>query len=576
MTGSVALDVVIGLVFIYLLYSLFATVILEILNTLLGLRARNLRYAIRRMLKDEQNKEGWRKVVYKLRNLLLKPAGLSSNLKNHSLFDTFYNQPSIKYLSAGATANKPSYILPHNFSKSLIDALQQNYGLEGIYDKVKTYLEDTDERLNLLDEDKRKEFNQLSQPFRTGDFAKMFSKWIYDKQEFKKAFKALSDDEKLNVINKLYPEQDDFKSYSAYLSYLQESFQGKNLLERIKAGIDFLPEGSDTKKHLESLLRDAQNDLEKFNFLLERWYDDMMERATGWFKRRAQFFLVIIGFVLAIGFNANTLDIINKLSNNPESRQQLVQLAIAYSEELEKQSEKNSDDLPVNDQEKDDQKKQEVNNPETIIDSTTQGTPTKGGLEALAKEREEFEKIQKTKDSLQKVAKGLRADIENAQNIIGTNWHIPDSIKITTASSIVAPVEEGDAVIYTFNAKIETKEKCEKELYDECIEVKLHKSVDITALIKTISPISEKDLNDGYVKVQSGKYKRKYVFERDGLNFPNLWGYLLTALAISMGSPFWFDLLNKLVNLRNSIKPQQEEKREPNKREGAKLIDRVG
>jgi hypothetical protein len=29
-------------------------------------------------------------------------------------------------------------------------------------------------------------------------------------------------------------------------------------------------------------------------------------------------------------------------------------------------------------------------------------------------------------------------------------------------------------------------------------------------------------------------------------------GFLITALAIALGAPFWFDLLNKFVNLRVS------------------------
>lgn len=38
-------------------------------------------------------------------------------------------------------------------------------------------------------------------------------------------------------------------------------------------------------------------------------------------------------------------------------------------------------------------------------------------------------------------------------------------------------------------------------------------------------------------------------------------GWLVTALAISMGAPFWFDLLQKVVNLRNSgTRPQDAEK----------------
>ncbi|HEY5917548.1 MAG TPA: hypothetical protein VIU13_09115, partial [Chryseolinea sp.] len=55
MIDNVALDVVIGLVFIYLLYSLFATVIMEIISSTFGLRARNLSYALRRMLMDEKS-----------------------------------------------------------------------------------------------------------------------------------------------------------------------------------------------------------------------------------------------------------------------------------------------------------------------------------------------------------------------------------------------------------------------------------------------------------------------------------------------------------------------------------------
>ncbi len=32
-------------------------------------------------------------------------------------------------------------------------------------------------------------------------------------------------------------------------------------------------------------------------------------------------------------------------------------------------------------------------------------------------------------------------------------------------------------------------------------------------------------------------------------------GYLLTALAVSLGAPFWFDLLGKVANLRSTLKP---------------------
>ena len=34
-------------------------------------------------------------------------------------------------------------------------------------------------------------------------------------------------------------------------------------------------------------------------------------------------------------------------------------------------------------------------------------------------------------------------------------------------------------------------------------------------------------------------------------------GWLLTALAISLGASFWFDLLNRLVNIRHGMRKPQ-------------------
>jgi len=40
-------------------------------------------------------------------------------------------------------------------------------------------------------------------------------------------------------------------------------------------------------------------------------------------------------------------------------------------------------------------------------------------------------------------------------------------------------------------------------------------------------------------------------------------GWLITALAVSLGAPFWFDLLNKFVNIRASGKAPEEEPKPP-------------
>lgn len=45
----------------------------------------------------------------------------------------------------------------------------------------------------------------------------------------------------------------------------------------------------------------------------------MMDRATGWYKRQAQKILMVIGLVLAISFNVDTIAIVSKLSKDPKA-----------------------------------------------------------------------------------------------------------------------------------------------------------------------------------------------------------------------------------------------------------------
>lgn len=40
-------------------------------------------------------------------------------------------------------------------------------------------------------------------------------------------------------------------------------------------------------------------------------------------------------------------------------------------------------------------------------------------------------------------------------------------------------------------------------------------------------------------------------------------GLLLTAIAVSLGAPFWFDILNKFMNFRSSLKPQASDAANP-------------
>ncbi|SKB68349.1 hypothetical protein [Dyadobacter psychrophilus] len=292
MIGNVALDVVIGLVFIYLLYSLYATILMEIISSILGLRARNLCYALSRMLMDEDDLgSSGSNFLARLGTTITRFTGKSWNLKNPELYNKFFSQPSIKYLSSGGLGHRPSYLSAENFSKALIDSIKVDRVEVGELLKIQLGL-----RI-----------------------------WAITKEE-----EPTAGPEQLVIagqIKKLLDQRNP------------DLVQFRTLLEQWYSGIPMdlefdiaLPsEQSDTIRQIESMLHDANNDLVKFKILLENWYNDTMERASGWFKQTTQAILILIGAGLAVGFDVDTIKIMKKLSKDTEAREQLVQMAIDFN-----------------------------------------------------------------------------------------------------------------------------------------------------------------------------------------------------------------------------------------------------
>src|SRR4051812_6673007 len=114
MLGKV-LDIVIGLVFIYLLYSLLATSLLEGISTILHRRANTLFDGIKSMLTNTKESEG--PVVDFLKYLkdsflnFFRGIGklLKAN-KNDQLHNKFYQHPIIKKYGQNLLFKKPSYL----------------------------------------------------------------------------------------------------------------------------------------------------------------------------------------------------------------------------------------------------------------------------------------------------------------------------------------------------------------------------------------------------------------------------------------------------------------------------------
>jgi len=73
-----------------------------------------------------------------------------------------------------------------------------------------------------------------------------------------------------------------------------------------------------------SAIDTAGGDLQRVQANLEAWYDSSMDRVSGWYKRRTQVILFVLGLAVTIAANANTINIATFLYSNDSARQALV------------------------------------------------------------------------------------------------------------------------------------------------------------------------------------------------------------------------------------------------------------
>jgi hypothetical protein len=98
------------------------------------------------------------------------------------------------------------------------------------------------------------------------------------------------------------------------------------------------------RKTLAVLIDDAGDDLGKAQENIERWYDDAMDRVSGWYKRKAQLFIFGWAFAVILSVNADTILIANTLARDATLRTSLVAMAeVTAKEALPKNAEQAKD-----------------------------------------------------------------------------------------------------------------------------------------------------------------------------------------------------------------------------------------
>ncbi|MDQ4018564.1 MAG: hypothetical protein M3188_01865 [Actinomycetota bacterium] len=126
------------------------------------------------------------------------------------------------------------------------------------------------------------------------------------------------------------------KEAPRYPSYLPSRTFGLALLDVLGATDKKGPELRETIERLDNeqvrrilvlLYDEAEGDARRFRAGVERWFDEGMERVSGWYRRRVQVALWVLALVVAFAVNADSVQLARTLWTDDAVREAVVQQA---------------------------------------------------------------------------------------------------------------------------------------------------------------------------------------------------------------------------------------------------------
>lgn len=479
MFNNVALDVFIGLVFIFLLYSLLATIIQEMIATRLAFRAKVLEKAILRMLDDVQT--GNHRPFGDRIDGFLHLMGIKNLLKKGNVAPWFYAHPLIKSLGEDNYYSKPAYLHATNFSKVIIDLLKD---------------------FNLPE-------SQAEQSIHNSIMSGIIHKLPINIADVKS--------DKLNPAFKILRT----KNIVSLDAGQKAIVAGPAALAAQTVSLN-----TNTAFFLKSLWEDSGADLKTFRTKLEDWFNDTMERATGWYKKYTRVVLFIIGLIVAYVFNVDSIAIHRILATNKPATEQLVQMAIANKNNLNPNKFESGNDSILNATYQ--MVAKDANNANSILGL---GTPWKDTCKI-------YEDSLKSKSYLARFDSLTKIHTSVADSVKAVSSRLSDyNNNLIALLNLKKPPQSMSVEI----AKLQSNIAADSLNLDSLQHLKLPVYFRMEKLKTRYEFISQQRKHTWFL----------YSPNQTG-GWETLLGWLITALAISLGAPFWFDLLSKLVNLRGA------------------------
>jgi len=96
---------------------------------------------------------------------------------------------------------------------------------------------------------------------------------------------------------------------------------GQTTVSTIQHSISQLPDSMSTlRTSLQALAVNADDDITLFRTSVENWYDDHMDRVSGWYKRHVAKITLVVGAILVLLLNINTITIGRALYSDSATR----------------------------------------------------------------------------------------------------------------------------------------------------------------------------------------------------------------------------------------------------------------
>lgn len=316
------LDVMLGLIFLWLILSLAVIGIQEWIAARRRWRAQMLEMTLRSMLGDA------------------------------ALTDQFYNHPLIRSLYSGAEAEvKPSYIPADHFAQALFDIVvnsgseasllqQQIYALcWGAKKLPRRRRRAMQKRLNLILAMARRALvsatGEVPDETATSDLR-------LELQALADDFPAISEAVE-HILDAIAMQREQMESTLAEWQRQQGRWNAETLLDRLKIGLVALgvthPRLKQTLQALlvgvEEYTPSGESPLERAFKNVASWFENAMDRLSGWYKRRTQWMAFGLGCLLAFCLNADTLQLANQLWKAGALRSLLAQQALTLANQVE-------------------------------------------------------------------------------------------------------------------------------------------------------------------------------------------------------------------------------------------------